>query len=143
MKSLLIILLAVSSAFATAAEPTRDQAAISKLIHSIWDRPDSKLIVEPVTVVGDYAIAGWAQGEMGGRSLLHRERKSKWSVFRCGGDNIKDAATLTKLGIPADTAEQLIEQTIAAEKNVPKELRKKFSSFKGLVEMDGAHGGKK
>jgi hypothetical protein len=120
---------------ASAEEPTKDQASIGKLMRSIWDRPEAPLTVKPITVKDDYAIAGWTQDGRGGRALLHRIRKNKWAIHRCGGDNIKDLTTLKTLGLPAATAEQLISDENAAEKRLPAHLRKKFGSFQGLVGM--------
>lgn len=118
-----------------AEEPTKDQASIEKLMRSIWDRPEAPLTVKPITIKDDYAIAGWTQDGRGGRALLHRIKKNKWAIHRCGGDNIKDLTTIKKIGLPAATAEQLISDEIAAEKLLPAHLRKKFGSFQGLVEM--------
>ena len=46
---------------------TADEAAISKLLHATFDRPEVPLTIAPVVVAGDHAIAGWIQADMGGR----------------------------------------------------------------------------
>ena len=136
MKTFLTSVLALCAGFAIAADPSPDQASIEKLIRSIWDTHETPLTIKPITVVDDYAIAGWAKGEMGGRALLHRVKKHQWAIHRCGGDNIRDLKILQDVGLPHATATQLISAETDAEKGLPRDLRKKFSSFQGLIEMD-------
>jgi hypothetical protein len=47
-----------------------------------FDEPDHRLEVAPVAVVGDNAVAGWVQGNQGGRALL-RKRNGKWVLILC------------------------------------------------------------
>jgi hypothetical protein len=58
-----------------------------------FDKPEAPLIVEPIVVQGDLAVAGWAQGEMGGRALLRR-KGTAWQLALCSGDALKQAAAL-------------------------------------------------
>jgi hypothetical protein len=48
---------------------TADEAAISELLHTTFDRPEAPLTIAPVVVAGSHAIAGWAQAEMGGGAV--------------------------------------------------------------------------
>ena len=52
---------------------TADEAAISKLLHATFDRPEVPLTIAPVVVAGDHAIAGWIQADMGGRGASSQE----------------------------------------------------------------------
>lgn len=119
-----------------AADPSEgnDVAAIRNIIGSQWDRPESKVDVGPVVVTGDHAIAGWTQGDHGGRALLSRAN-GKWRVVLCAGDALKQADTLQQTGIAASIAAKLSSDLIAAEMDVPAERLARFASFKGLVEM--------
>ncbi|MBX3568710.1 MAG: copper uptake system-associated protein [Rhizobiaceae bacterium] len=51
-----------------------DAGAIKHLMMATFDKPDSRLSVEPVMVSRDLAVAGWSQGEMGGRHDFHARR---------------------------------------------------------------------
>ena len=42
-------------------------------------------MVDPVVVEGDHAIAGWVQGDMGGRAHLRRKGHD-WQLVLCSGD---------------------------------------------------------
>ena len=54
--------------------------------------------IDPVVVAGGHAIAGWSQGDMGGRALL-RKKDADWEVVLCAGDDLKKADLLTKAGM--------------------------------------------
>jgi hypothetical protein len=54
----------------TVLAQTPDEGAISNLLHATFDRPEAQLTIAPIVVVGNNAVAGWVQGEMGGRALL-------------------------------------------------------------------------
>jgi hypothetical protein len=47
-----------------------DEDAGRDLLHLTFDKPEAKLDVAPVVALAGYAIAGWTQGETGGRALL-------------------------------------------------------------------------
>ena len=78
-------------------EPT-DQEAIRKTMVATWDKPDARLQVGPVVVVSDRAIAGWTQGDRGGRALLGRDARGQWQVTACGGDGLREARILELTG---------------------------------------------
>ena len=67
-----------------------DPAAIRQALMQAFDKPHARLSVEPVVVVGQHAVAGWAQGERGGRALLYRHGTA-WQIAACAGDALKDA----------------------------------------------------
>lgn len=116
-----------------------DATSIIQLIKNTWEKPDSPLTVEPVVTAGDYGVAGWVQGERGGRALLRRQ-DGKWKVVACGGDAMKDAAVLAQTGMPEKAARSLAGQIAAAEAKLPAAQRQKFSLFGKTVHMDRVHG---
>ena len=115
-----------------------DETAIRKVMTSTWDKPESRLEISPGVVSGDWAIAGWTQGERGGRALMLRSRHGDWSVLACGGDGLKDAKALAMTGMPEPTARTLAASLAKAEARLPASRLAKFSTFDGLVRMDAA-----
>jgi hypothetical protein len=118
-----------------------DQDAIRHVLMSTFDKPDARLVVDPVVVSGDHAIAGWSQGDMGGRALL-RKKGHAWDVVLCAGDDLKRTDVLSKVGLPAADAKTLSAALAVAEAGVPPERLALFSKFEGLVMVggDGGHG---
>ena len=120
------------------------QHEIIHLLKGMFDMPENPLSVEPVVVVGDNAIAGWVQGERGGRALLWRI-EGKWKVRLCSGDGLKDSKLLETANIsPADAA-SLTSQLAVAESKLEATVLAKFSSFEGTMVIDaeaGHHGHK-
>jgi hypothetical protein len=112
----LIVIGFLHVAAATAyADPAADKLEIQKIMLSTWDKPESPLRVDPVVVVSDYAIAGWRQGDMGGRALLRRIA-GEWTIVLCSGDALKSAETLTKA--PAAVAAALAKDLVEAERRL-------------------------
>ena len=89
--------MALAGAIHTAqAEPAlKDAASIRALMASTWDKPDAKLIVDPVVINAGYAVASWTQGNRGGRALL-RKNGNHWAVVLCSGDPLRDASVLRR-----------------------------------------------
>jgi len=130
--------LALAAAPAWAAD-TAEQAAIRHLLMHTFDKPEARLMVDPIVVQGAHAVAGWTQGERGGRAVLRRDGKG-WQITVCGGDGLKQAQALADTGMPAADAKALAQALAAAEARLPASQRAKFSTFEGLMRMD-AHGG--
>ena len=86
------------------------QATLDDLLANVTDATVEPEVYQ-ATVLGDYALASWLWGEGGGQSVLSKE-SGEWQVLSSGGGAL-DAATLEALGIPADTAQTLIEQSQA------------------------------
>lgn len=130
-----LLVLSFGSAFAGA-----DEDGIRSVMKGTWDKPDAKVEVSPIAISGDYAIAGWTQGDMGGRALLLRQH-GQWAVVLCAGDDLLKADALKLAGVAADTAAELLARSAAAERGIPAARRAQFSKFEGLVTMDasGAH----
>lgn len=133
----LVVLILSFAAPAVASE----QDAIRAVMMKTWDKPDARLVVDPIVVSGDHAITGWSQGDTGGRALL-RKKAHVWEVVLCAGDDLKRTDVLTKVGVPAGAAKMLSVSLAAAEARVPPDRLALFSTFEGLVMVsgDGHHG---
>ncbi len=146
---MLIAALFSSPAFAhephthSAAHAMTDAQAIEHNMKKLFDKPDAPLVVAPITIEGDYAMAGWIQSGKGGRALLKKE-KGQWSIQVCGGDGLKKASALSQTGMPSATAERLVAKVQTAEAKLSADQLKKLSMFDGIVKVDpaahGAHG---
>jgi hypothetical protein len=112
-----------------------DKASIQAVMKGTWEKPEALLRVEPIVVVGDHAIAGWVQGDMGGRALLRR-KAGAWMVVLCSGDALKSADELKKAAVPADQAATLAKSLADAESRLDPALLVQFAKFEGLVTMD-------
>lgn len=108
---------------------------------STWDKPAEPINIPSLAVVADYAVAGWTQGDMGGRALL-RKKADGWSIILCAGDQLRQVETLRKAGIADAVAQRLASDIDLSERAVsPKDLAM-YSRFEGLVTIDPntAHG---
>jgi hypothetical protein len=123
----------------TAAEPD-EKAAIRTLIGKTWDKPDAKVEIDPVVIAGTHAVAGWTQGQRGGRALL-RKRDASWGVVLCSGDPLRHAAALIEAGVPEAEAQALASGLAAAEQQTDPQRVKLFSTFEGVMRMDDEHSG--
>jgi len=119
------------------ADDAAEVAAIKTLMAGMFDQPQSRLDVGPVVVVGDHAIAGWSQGDMGGRALLRR-KEQVWQLILCSGDPLKSAEALAKMSVPAAIASRLAAQLAEAEAKVSPERLAMFARFDGIVMMDSS-----
>jgi len=140
------VLAAALLAWTAAAAQSPDAAtAIRHVIKSTWDKPGDDVDIGPIVVVADVAIAGWTQGDIGGRALL-RNKAGAWVVVLCAGDQLKQADALHMAGISGEAARRLITALTNAEKNIAPERAAMFARFEGLVAMDnhvgqGGHAG--
>jgi len=123
------------------APPCRadDRADIRGVMMGIFDKPGSSLVVEPVVVVDNSAVASWTQRDRGGRALLRREG-GKWRIVLCSGDPLKSASMLEQAGVPPAAAERLESLLKQAESALPPERAALFPTFEGVVNVDGNHG---
>lgn len=127
------------SVVASAQSSSRDTVQIREVMKSTWERPGSPLEVEPVVVSAGHAIAGWAQGDRGGRALLEK-RDGRWVVYVCGGDQLKHADELARAGIPPAAARDLAAQLARSERKLPAAKLAKLGSFGEVIRVDGSHG---
>lgn len=105
-----------------------DAGAIRQLIARTYDKPDSKVVTDPIALAGDHAVADWLQGDMGGRALLRRTA-GQWQIVLCSGDALKSAKVLQESGVPASQARQLAERLAALERGLPHAVIARFDSF--------------
>jgi hypothetical protein len=132
----LLLFWAFAVAPAARAEDAPNEAAkIRHALHALFDRADAPLAIDPVVVSGDHAVAGWTQGDMGGRALLHRHAGA-WTLQFCSGDALKSAQTLAKLGVPLSRAAILAKDLATAEAKLAPERLAMLSRFEGLMKMD-------
>ncbi|TXH87376.1 MAG: copper uptake system-associated protein [Rhodoferax sp.] len=118
-----------------------DSAAVEAVMKKQFDRPDAPLKVAPVTIVNDLAIAGWLQGDRGGRALLLKGHGA-WVITVCAGDGLKDIKVLESTGMSYSTAKQLAIEVVRSESKLSEETRQRFASFEGFMKIDAssAHG---
>ena len=114
-----------------------DNAQIEYLLKEQFDRPDSQLIVAPIIVDGDHAVAGWAQDGKGGRAYLSKT-KSGWAVRMCSGESLTKEDTYTALGVSTFQASELTSRLLKEEIKMGNNSSKLFSSFEGTIVLDGS-----
>lgn len=127
MKQTLVLALLLVS---TACLAQDDTAAISGLLSSTFDKPDVKVVTQPVVVEGDFALADWVQGHHGGRALLTRKDR-QWKIVSCGGASLVKQRHLVEAGIPEQQASALVSRLTAAESGLDKKQVQLFDSFQG------------
>lgn len=131
--------------FLTGTSPTpaaaSDQEDIRAAMMKTFDKPEARLVVDPVVVSGNHAIVGWSQGDMGGRALM-RKKGHAWEIVLCAGDDLKKTDVLIKVGLPSGAANSLATSLVAAEAKLAPERLALFSTFEGMVMVsgDGHHG---
>ena len=111
---------------------------IKALFMAQFDTPETLLTVEPITVHGTVAIAGWAQDGRGGRAFLRQDDKG-WFIELCSGASLMLPATVQSLGLSTPDAEALLTQAKAAEAALAPETIALLDSFDGtlIVGRDG------
>lgn len=117
--------------FAPTCAAADDAAEIAHIIKHTWEKPDAIISVAPVSIDGGYAVAGWIQGERGGRALL--KMADKWSVILCSGDGIRSGEGLRAAGVPDAISMSLAAKMASAEAALPAADVAKFSLFEGSV----------
>jgi hypothetical protein len=120
----------------------KDPDAIRHALMATFDRPQARLRVDPIVIQGDSAVAGWIQGERGGRALLKRKTDGQgWEITMCAGDGLKDAAFLRESGLTDADAKSLAASLASAESTLGAAELARFSSFDGIVRMgpNGEH----
>jgi hypothetical protein len=124
----------LSPLLAHSASGMDNQKIVAKL-NKQFDRPDAPLLVSPVTVQGNYAIAGWIQGNKGGRVLLQKE-DGQWRILVCGGDGLTQENVLETTGMPFVVAKKLAVAVRVAESKLSMDKRRQFDSFENMVRID-------
>lgn len=135
-----ILIMTIIAATCLSARADDGSEAARRLLFETFDKPDSRLFVDAIVVEGDAAVADWRQGELGGRAFLTRKGDA-WTITICGGDALKDGATLEKLGVSRPHAAALSRRLAAEEARLSPDIVERFSRFDGMsaVEADGSH----
>jgi hypothetical protein len=120
------------------AAPASDAQAVEQAIKKLFDKPEAPLRVAPISVEGSWAVAGWTQGQRGGRAVLKKDG-GRWSIQVCGGDGLRTGTALAQLGIDSAGAERLARKVKAAEAALPAAQVRMFSLFEGTVRVDAGH----
>jgi hypothetical protein len=127
------------ASLSTAALAANDQEAVRNLLLKTFDKPEARLLVDPIVVDDDVAVAGWVQGDLGGRAFLRRKGDA-WSIDLCAGDALKESESLEKLGLQKSRADSLAAAVQSAERRLNPVVLEKFSRFDGVFAVD-EHGG--
>ena len=131
-----IFVVAGAALFAAAcgAASSESEAAIAQVLKQRLETPGAELIVDPVAADGAFAVAGWTQGDKGGRALLQKGSKG-WLLVLCGGESLRSMQGLTRLGVPQHQAVEITKELAREEKNVSAERLAKMARFPGEVRM--------
>lgn len=113
-----------------------DPEVIEMMSKHYFETPDNPLTVNPIVVVGDYAISSWAQGERGGRAFWQKI-DGQWTALICSGTSLKEVETLVGLGMSQENATALAAVLAEAEAQLPAEMVALFDSFEGTVDLSG------
>ena len=114
-----------------------DVQAVQYVLKKQFDKPNAPLKVMPVSVIENYAVTGWTQGNKGGRALLKKEH-GKWSIQVCSGDGLTKVSTLEMTGMDKNAANKLAKGVAIAEKDLSQATLKLFASFEGVVNVNNA-----
>lgn len=109
-----------------------DLAAIETLLKVQFDTSNAPLVVAPITVSGDVAIAGWRQDGRAGRAFLRRDDKG-WFVELCTGRSLLLPTTLQSLGLAAAVATELRARIQTAEAALGSDIITEFDNFAGTL----------
>lgn len=133
--ALLLFALGPSTAHEKPAAHKTAAPSVEQVMKAQFDKPDAPLTVVPVSIEGDFAIAGWVQKDRGGRALLKTEG-GQWRIQVCAGDGLLQVSALEMAGVNRTVAKRLIEKVLAAEKRLPADQVKKLSLFEGMLKID-------
>lgn len=136
LKALLVSIVSVAAVPAFAGQ---EEEAVKAVLMAAFDKPDARLMVDPIVVSGDHAIADWSQASTGGRALLRRGHHG-WDLLLCAGDEVKNPDSLKLAGLSTEDAAILAAALARSEASLPRERLALLSSFEGIVRMgEGAH----
>lgn len=128
---------AVCSVFSITAHADEVQQ-IRTVIGTTFDRPEAKVISEPVVIEQDYAVADWTQGDNGGRALL-RKQQGQWSIALCAGDSLSNEAGMLRAGVPPEVAATLARRLSLAERGVAASRVEQFGRFRPEATTSSHH----
>ena len=117
---------------------TTPESAIEHVIKKQWDKPDNPVLVSPIVIVDNAAVAGWSQGARGGRALLKLDG-GEWRVMFCGDVTLTHAAVLEQSGLTSDQAIRISKELLAAEAKISTTQINILDTFRGLMKVDAEH----
>ena len=109
-----------------------DATEIESAMKASFERPEATLTVAPITVQGNVAVAGWTQGDKGGRAFL-RNDGAGWSVQLFSGESLVLPASYISMGLGAGAAKRLADAVNTAEADTAPDLIARLNSFDGTV----------
>jgi hypothetical protein len=115
-----------------------DARTIELTLRKIFDRPGAPLTVKPISIEGDFAVAGWMQHGTGGRTLLKRQQR-QWKIALCGDAGLLDANNLEKMGLSHSGALKLAQKIKTAEAGLTEQERIQISKFHGVMHVGEVH----
>ena len=127
--------LAIGFGVPAGANETDEIAAATATLKAMFETPTNPLTAAPIVIAGDYGVADWTQGGMGGRALLYRKQNG-WTIALCSSEALRSAAKLRIIGVPPATADTLADKLALAEEAVPAARLALLASFDGTVSMD-------
>jgi hypothetical protein len=119
---------------ACSSASSESEAAIAAVVKQRLEKSGAELTVAPIAADGAFAVAGWTQGEKGGRALLQKGSKG-WLLVLCGGESLRSMQGLARLGVPQHQAMEITKELAREEKRVSAERLAKMASFTGEVRM--------
>jgi len=128
------IIAAALLASACGSASNESEKAIASVLHVRLAKPGAELIVDPIAAGGAFAVAGWTQGDQGGRALLQRGGNG-WLLVLCGGESLRSMQGLVRLGVPQHQAVAIAKELAREEKNVSAERLARMAQFAGEVRM--------
>ncbi len=136
----LAVVISLSLGLAAIDRAWADEAAhhIVHVMKAQFDTPENPLMVDPVSIEGGFAVAGWSQGGKGGRALL-KLVDGTWTIHLCAGVGLKQARLLHEAGMDMASAEKLAALVASDEAQMDGKQVALFDSFEGTV-MIGAEG---
>ena len=114
---------------------TRNQTAddiwdISRQIRQVIS-DSADLVIAPIVVIDEVAVAGWSVKASGARALLRKDPHIGWYIQVWSGSSLLLPATLARFGIRGATATELTRQVHAAEAAMGAHFISLFDSFPG------------
>lgn len=104
-----------------------DETQIVDTLKRLFERPGTPLQVVSLNQEGDFALAGWLQGNEGGHAFLHKQ-KDQWALLICGGANLGEAEVLQELGMSKINAERLAAAVEHSEKALNESKRQRINA---------------
>ncbi len=118
-----------------AAAQDTNEHQITMVMKQLFEKPGAPLTVAPISLEGDYAVAGWLQGGRGGRAFLQKY-KSQWAISVCAGSGLTQADAFKSIGMESVAAARLAAAVRASEGKLDADKRKLFDGFEGMVKVD-------